>query len=237
MMTNSAIQQKTLIQMKEVGVNYRNSLNIWSRKDIWALKQVTFEVRAGETLGIIGKNGAGKSTLLKLLAGIIEPDVGLITRNVRSVMLLSLQVGFLPQLSGRENAILSGILLGMRKLQVTNSMEEIIEFSGLQEYIDYPVRTYSSGMKARLGFAVACQADPDVLLVDEVLGVGDASFNEKSKKLMVDKINSDKTVVIVSHNESTIEQYCDRVVLIDKGESILEGSPAEVFAAYKNVGV
>lgn len=223
--------------MKEVGVNYRNSLNIWSRKDIWALKQVTFEVRAGETLGIIGKNGAGKSTLLKLLAGIIEPDVGLITRNVRSVMLLSLQVGFLPQLSGRENAILSGILLGMRKLQVTNSMEEIIEFSGLQEYIDYPVRTYSSGMKARLGFAVACQADPDVLLVDEVLGVGDASFNEKSKKLMVDKINSDKTVVIVSHNESTIEQYCDRVVLIDKGESILEGSPAEVFAAYKNVGV
>jgi lipopolysaccharide transport system ATP-binding protein len=228
-------QQEPVLKLSDVGVYYKASLKVFNRKGFWALRNLNFEVYHGETLGVIGKNGAGKSTLLQLMAGIIEPDEGKIIRTSLTSQLLSLQVGFLPHLSGRENAVLSGILLGMRKRDVLGSMDEIIEFSELGEHIDDPVRTYSSGMKARLGFAVARQSDPDILLVDEVLGVGDSRFKEKSKKVMIDRIHSDKTVVLVSHNETTIKDLCDRVIWLDDGETQSIGSSEDVVNSYMGV--
>lgn len=146
----------------------------------WALKDISFDIFHGETLGVIGRNGVGKSTLLCLIAGIIDPDMGTVFRAENChASLLSLQVGFVPQLTGRENAVLSGILLGMHRETIESRMEEIIAFSELDEFIDQPIYTYSTGMRARLGFSVAFQTDPDILLVDEVLGVGDADFREK----------------------------------------------------------
>src|SRR5262249_15432514 len=142
----------------------------------WALHDVSFDLRHGETLGVIGRNGAGKSTLLRLLAGILAPDTGSIMRKTDKVSLLALQAGFIPALTRRENAVLSGILLGMERADIESRMDEIVRFAELEQFIDEPVRTYSSGMRARLGFTVAFQADPDVLLIDEVLGIGDASF-------------------------------------------------------------
>ncbi len=217
-----------------VGVHYKKSLKVFRREGIWALRHLSFELHHGETLGIVGKNGAGKSTLMKLMAGIINPNEGKITRRTPSMQLLSLQVGFLPHLSGRENAILSGILLGMRKQDVIADMDNIIEFSELGEQIDQPVRTYSTGMRARLGFAVANQSDPEVLLIDEVLGVGDAKFRKKSRAVMASRIRSDKTVVLVSHNEDTINEYCDRVIWLDAGETQEIGQSEDVMSAYGN---
>lgn len=200
----------------------------------WALNDVSFDLNHGETIGIIGQNGAGKSTLLRVLAGILAPDRGSVRSYAGSASLLSLQVGFVPYLSGRENAILSGILLGMTRREVLASMDDIIAFSELGDFIDEPVRSYSSGMRARLGFAVAFQADPDVLLIDEVLGVGDAAFKAKSAAVMREKIESDKTVVLVSHSEETVLDFCDRVVWIEHGVTRAVGSAEEVAQLYKD---
>lgn len=226
------MSEHSIFSLNNVGVNYKSSLSLFKRDDYWALKDVSFDVHSGETLGVIGKNGAGKSTLMKVMAGIINPDKGVVSKNDMSVLLLSLQVGFMPHLSGAENAVLSGILLGMRKNSVIDAMPEIISFSELGDFIDKPVRTYSAGMKARLGFAVAQQADPDVLLMDEVLSVGDAQFRKKSLEAMNERIRSDKTVILISHNEETIRDYCSRVVWINDGCSYMEGSPDHVLAEY-----
>lgn len=228
------MSKSPVITVRDAGVCYRATLNLFSSNGFWALKDLNFELYQGETLGIIGKNGSGKSTLMRLLAGIIKPDNGkVISKKNIEVLLLSLRVGFMPQLTGRENIVMSGILLGMRRRRVIELVDSIIEYSGITDFIDMPVRTYSSGMKARLGFAVACHANPDVLLMDEVLGVGDKEFRQKSLQTTKDMINSDCSVVIVSHNEKTIREYCHRAIWVDDGGIRMLGDTEEVIQAYE----
>jgi len=224
-----------VMRFDDVGVSYRKNLQLLKFKKNWALRHVSFDVKKGETLGIVGRNGAGKSTLMKLLADIINPDEGVIKREPGTLQLLSLQVGFLMHLTGRENAVMSGMLLGLRKKDVLSGMKEIIEFSELGAQIDDPVRTYSAGMRARLGFAVARQTSPDVLLIDEALSVGDAKFREKSKAVMSERIRSEKTVILVSHNEKTITEFCDRVIWLDNGEIKKIGETEVIMSAYSGV--
>jgi lipopolysaccharide transport system ATP-binding protein len=201
---------------------------------LWALQDVTLNLYEGETLGLIGRNGAGKTTLLRILAGIILCDRGTFVNHGYSATLLSLQVGFVQYLSGRENVMLSGLLMGMKCWEIAEKMDAIVEFSELEEFIDEPIQTYSSGMKARLGFATAFHVDPGILLIDEVLGVGDAAFVQKSKKVMREKIRSDRTVVLVSHSAIDIAKLCDRAVWIHKGITKAEGPTGEVLALYEN---
>jgi lipopolysaccharide transport system ATP-binding protein len=222
----------TIIELKNVGVRYRRKAGFMRSNAFWALHDISFDLRHGETLGVIGRNGAGKSTLLRLLAGILAPDTGSVLHKTDRVSLLALQAGFIPALTGRENAVLSGILLGMGRAEVELRMDEMVRFAELEEFIDEPVRTYSSGMRARLGFTVAFQADPDVLLVDEVLGIGDAGFKEKSSTAMREKIASDKTVVIVTHQPDTVLELCDRVVWVEKGVTVEIGEPQSVVERY-----
>lgn len=223
-----------VLALHHVSVVYSKKMGMFRKEPFHALRDVSFELYHGESLGIVGRNGAGKSTLLRVLAGIIEPDTGALVNNGYKAALLSLQVGFDPFLNGRYNAILSGLLLGFRKKDIVDRMDDIIDFAELHDFIDQPVRTYSSGMRARLGFAVAFQLDPDVLLIDEVLGVGDAKFKEKSSAVMKEKIRSDKTVVLVSHSASTIKELCQRVVWIEHGEMRAAGPPEEVLKAYQD---
>ncbi len=221
-----------ILSLHQVGVFYRRHRGIFG-EPFWALKEVSFKLHAGETLGIIGRNGAGKSTLLRLLAGIIKPDRGEVQRSGGyRTSLLSLNLGFIPYLNGRENAMLGGMLLGLRRHEIAARLEQIKAFSELEDFFERPINTYSSGMLARLGFSVAFQADPDILLIDEVLGVGDAQFNQKSTLAMQEKIKAGKTVVFVSHNGQIIHEICDRVVWIENGVTQAEGSPHEVLSAY-----
>jgi lipopolysaccharide transport system ATP-binding protein len=226
-----------ILSLEQVGIYYKRKGGFLGLHGdaFWALENISLSLYQGENLGIIGRNGAGKSTLLQLIAGILKPDRGqmLVERKYRA-SLLALQLGFIPYLSGRENAILSGMLMGMSRKQVELNLDKIVEFSELHEFIDQPVITYSSGMSARLGFSVANYADPDVLLIDEVLGVGDASFAIKSTEAMFEKMNSNKTVVFVSHNTSLIQQLCTRVVWIENGKTMAEGTTAEVLPKYIN---
>ena len=225
-----------LLQVRDVALRYIVRGRIFTRgqSDRWALRGVTFDVRTGETLGVIGRNGAGKTTLLRLLAGILGPDRGSVTRapGVRA-SLLSLQVGFLPQLTGRENATLSGMLLGLRRAEVADRFDSIVEFAELESVIDDPISTWSDGMRARLGFAVAYCADPDLLLLDEALGTGDAAFHEKSAAAMRERIRSDRTCVLVSHDAATIAELCDRCLWIERGQVAAAGEPRGVLAAYR----
>lgn len=209
---------EVLISLQNVSMSYSVRAGMFRWSKYTPFSNISFDLHRGETVGIIGRNGAGKSTLLRLIAGIHEPDVGRIVNHGARVSLLSLGVGFIPHLSGRQNAMLSGMLLGLRKQQIAQRMDAIIEFSGLGGFIDQPLRTYSSGMRARLGFSVAIQVDPDVLLIDEVLGVGDQEFREKSTTEMKRLIKSDKTVVLVSHNLPTVRELCDKVVWIENGD-------------------
>lgn len=222
-----------IIELKNVGVRYRRKAGFMRSSAFWALHDVSFDLRHGETLGVIGRNGAGKSTLLRLLAGIIAPDTGEMIRRTERVSLLALQAGFVPALTGRQNATLSGILLGLTHRQVEERMDDMIRFAELEQFIDEPLRTYSSGMRARLGFTVAFQADPDVLLVDEVLGTGDASFKEKSAAAMRRKIASDKTVVIVTHQPDTIMDLCNRMAWVHQGVTVEVGEPKAVLEHYQ----
>jgi lipopolysaccharide transport system ATP-binding protein len=224
---------KTLLSLQSVGVAFRpGKLSLRKRELFWVLKQVTFDLLHGETLGVIGRNAAGKSTLLRLMAGILTHDCGTLVNYGHKAALLSLQTGFVPYLTGRQNAILSGILLGLRRRDVQARMESIIDFSELGAFIDEPLRNYSSGMRARLGFAVAYQAEPDILLIDETLGVGDEAFRAKSTEAMHARIRSDKTIVLVSHSAETIRTLCDRVVWLDEGMTRAVGPVTEVMAAY-----
>jgi len=227
------MSHETVIELHNVGVCYARRSGFMRSSKFWALHDVSFKLQHGETLGVIGHNGAGKSTLLRLLAGILSPDHGEVVTRAGRVSLQSLQVGFVPYLSGRDNAILSGIMLGMRRSAVLEKMDEICDFAELGDFFDEPVRSYSSGMRARLGFAVAFQADPDVILIDEVLGVGDAAFREKSAAAMRAKIATDKTVVVVTHSVETVEDLCDRVIWIDHGVTRAVGGTQEVLAEYQ----
>lgn len=223
-----------LLSLRNVGVSFPVGKWGWfSQRKRWVLKDVSFDLDHGETLGVVGRNAAGKSTLLRLLAGIIRNDRGSLTNHGGfTASLLSLQTGFLPHLSGRENAILSGILLGLRRREIELRMERIIEFSEIGEYIDEPLHNYSSGMRARLGFSVAFQVDPDILLVDEVLGVGDEDFRAKSSKAMRERIRSDKTIVLVSHNAGTVRELCDRAVWLHEGVTQAAGPVDDVMDQY-----
>lgn len=222
-----------VLTLQRVGAFYWRQLGFLKRQRFWALHDVSFELRRGESLGIVGRNGAGKSTLLQLLAGIIRPDRGELINHGVSVSLLSLQLGFIPYLTGRQNAILSGMLLGAARQKVEAQLEAIRAFSELGEFFDQPTGSYSSGMRARLGFAVAFQLEPDVLLIDEVLGVGDEAFRAKSTRAIKDKIRSDKTIVLVSHNANTIRELCDKAVWIEKGVSRCAGEVRTVLQAYQ----
>ncbi len=219
--------------LENVGVAYRRGRSLRGGELYWALKDISLDLKHGETLGVIGRNGVGKTTLLKVIAGIIAPDRGEIRNAGVSASLLSLQVGFVPLLTGRENAILSGMLLGAPKSRIEQNMDELVAFAELEDFIDEPVSSYSAGMRARLGFSIAMQADPDILLIDEVLGVGDAAFRKKSSEEIQRRIRSNRSVILVSHNTAMMARLCDRVVWIEQGVSRMQGEAGDVLAAYE----
>lgn len=203
-------------------------------KAIEAIRGVDFEVQTGEILGIIGKNGSGKSTLLRALANIFSPDEGSIDLHGHSISLLAIGVGFKPELTGRENIMLSGMLIGFSEKQIQERMEEIIEFSELGDFIDMPVRTYSSGMYSKLAFSVTAILETDIMLIDEVLSVGDEKFKKKSYNKMKSLISQrNRTVVIVSHNLNTLEELCDRVMWLHDGKIMGIGEPQQILEDYK----
>lgn len=205
------------------------------RESFEALKGINFELEEGKILGIVGKNGAGKSTLLKAIAGIFSPDAGSINLHNKSVSLLSIGVGFNKKLSGRENIYLSGMLLGFSEKYISNKINEIIEFADIGEFINKPVKVYSSGMYSKLAFAITAILETDIILIDEVLSVGDVNFKEKCNKKMKQLIMDDKkTVLIVSHSMETIKEFCDEVLWIDDGLQKMIGPTSEVLNAYMN---
>ena len=212
-----------------------NSIGTLEDKEFWAVKDVNFHIKKGEVVGIIGPNGAGKSTVLKILSGIHIPNKGDMRIYGRLSALIEVTAGFHPELTGRENVYLNGTILGMKKKEIDERLEDIIEFSGIREFIDTPVKRYSSGMFSRLGFSVAAHINPDVLLVDEVLSVGDIAFQAKCAQKMRELLKSNVTIVIVSHNLPLIQNLCQRVILINKGEVTKEGSPNEVIPFYENI--
>ena len=223
-----------IISLQDVGVRYKRSGNVFRRKSYYdALKSINLDIYPGETLGILGRNGAGKSTLLRIISGVIRPDQGKIINRGASVSLLALQAGFDANLSGWDNAILGGMLQGYSRREVEAHLDEIQEYSELGDFFLEPVRTYSTGMRARLGFAISTIISPDVLLIDEVLGVGDQHFREKAERTMVAKIQSQQTVVLVTHSLGQIARMCDRAVLIDDGISYATGEPREVLEIYE----
>ncbi len=203
-------------------------------KAIEAVRGVDFEVQTGEIFGIIGKNGSGKSTLLRALANIFSPDEGSIDLHGHSVSLLAIGVGFKTELTGRENIMLSGMLIGFSEKQIQERMEEIIEFSELGDFIDMPVRTYSSGMYSKLAFSVTAILETDIMLIDEVLSVGDEKFKKKSYNKMKSLISQrNRTVVIVSHSLNTLEELCDRVMWLHDGKIMGIGEPQQILEDYK----
>ena len=199
-----------------------------------AIHPMSFETHEGDVVGIIGKNGSGKSTLLRAVSGIFSPDSGEIETYGNTVSLMALGVGFRPDLSGRENIFLSGLLLGYRESQIRERLDEIIEFSELGDFIDMPVRTYSSGMFSKLAFSISAIMEPDLLLIDEVLSVGDAKFKKKSyqkiRTLLSERV---KTAMVVSHNMDTLRTLCNRVLWIHEGHLVADGSTDEVIRAYE----
>lgn len=203
-------------------------------EDFWALRDVSFDVPVGSTFGLIGSNGSGKSTLLKCLAKIYYPSNGTITAYGKLAALLEVGSGFHHELSGRENIYLNGSILGMSKKQIDSKFDEIVDFSGVEQFIDQPVKNYSSGMYVRLGFSVAINVDPDILVVDEVLAVGDAEFQEKCQRKFVDFRNDGKTVILVTHDMSAVTAMCDQVAWLHHGELVATGEAAPTIAAYYN---
>ncbi len=230
-----AASGRSAFSLRHVGFAYPVRQGLFSRGRKWALRDVSFELFHGETLGIIGRNGVGKSTLLRLLAGLTAPDRGELVNHGCSCSLLSLQAGFVPYLTGRENAFLSGMTLGLSRAEVRERLPDIRAFAELGEAFEQPVRTYSTGMLARLGFSIAFQVSPDVLLIDEVLGVGDENFHRKSSQALRDKIGQGKTAVVVSHSPAAIRELCHRAVLVDRGASVFVGGVRACLAEYRKV--
>jgi lipopolysaccharide transport system ATP-binding protein len=220
-----------LVELEHVGVAFNAQRSITGGR-FWALEDVSLQLRRGERLGVIGRNGAGKSTLLRVLAGILVPDRGTLRRAPVSCQLLSLSLGFVPHLSGRDNAVLSGLLLGLRRRDIVARLPAIREFSELGDFFEQPIAAYSAGMNMRLAFSVAMQVEPDVLLIDEVLAVGDTEFQQKSGAAMNARTGEGQTIVLVSHDEQQIAKRCDRVLWIEHGRSVREGDRDDVFEAY-----
>ena len=238
------MEEKHAIEVKDLVISYQNLKKTSIKKTLLHLKRqkpdrfvavkgISFYVREGEILGIIGKNGSGKSTTLNALAGIFSPDSGSIDLNGHSISLLSIGVGFIREMTGRENITLSGMLLGFTEEQVKAKEQEIIDFAEIGEFIDMPVRTYSSGMYSKLAFSITAILGTDIMLIDEVLSVGDQKFKKKSYEKMKSLIsNKDRTVVIVSHSIETLKQLCDTVMWMHEGQIKRIGDPNEVLDEY-----
>lgn len=238
------MEEKHAIEVKDLVISYQNLKKTSIKKTLLHLKRqkpdrfvavkgISFYVREGEILGIIGKNGSGKSTTLNALAGIFSPDSGSIDLNGHSISLLSIGVGFIREMTGRENITLSGMLLGFTEEQVKAKEQEIIGFAEIGEFIDMPVRTYSSGMYSKLAFSITAILETDIMLIDEVLSVGDQKFKKKSYEKMKSLIsNKDRTVVIVSHSIETLKQLCDTVMWMHEGQIKRIGDPNEVLDEY-----
>lgn len=225
--------KEKIITLQDVGCRYSVRSGFMKMSSYEALKSVSFDIHRGETVGVIGRNGAGKSTLLRLVAGVIRPNSGEIFRHFPvSISLLTLQLGFSAELTGRDNAVLGAMLLGHSYKDAKASLDGINGFAELGDWFDEPLKAYSSGMRARLGFAVAMEMSPDVLLVDEVLGVGDESFRKKSTAAMKEKMLSGQTVLFVSHHAQTIRELCSSVVWIENGTTRMVGGTDEVLNAY-----
>ena len=232
------------IEVKDLKITYKCVKSLSMRKSLFhlrksklevyeALRGISFEVKKGEIMGIVGKNGSGKSTLLRAIAGIFSADSGSIELESDSVSLLSIGVGFQKKLSGRENIILSGMLLGFSEQEVRDKMDEIIEFANLGKFIDMPVKTYSSGMYSKLAFSITAVLETDIMLIDEVLSVGDAKFKKKSYKKMQELImDENRTVVIVSHSTETLEKLCTSLLWLNEGEIKMQGDTKTVLDAY-----
>lgn len=227
--------ETSAIELKEVNFTYRVRQDLFTSWKKPALMDVSFTLRRGETLGIVGRNGSGKSTLLKILSGVFRPDSGTMTSFVKTVSLMTLSLGFDSLLSGRNNAIFGGMLLGFTKQEVEQRLEAIKEFSGLGDSFELPVKSYSSGMASRLKFAVAINLEPDVMLLDELLAVGDVGFRKQAAAVMQEKIVSEQTTVLVSHNAGDIRRLCDRAILLEHGEIIADGNPEVVLQEYQKV--
>ena len=242
-----AIASDVALDVQDLGVRYnlqltkkntaRETLNRLLRRgredrSFWALREVTFQVQRGESVGVIGANGAGKSTLLLVLAGIIQPSAGVVQSNGHISTLLSLQAGFDQDLTGRENIALAGALLGVDHREMERRTPEIIDFAEIGAFIDAPLKTYSSGMRAKLGFSIATAVDPDILLLDEVLQTGDEAFREKSRQRIIDVLGAAKAVVLVTHDMSWVTGFCTRAILLDEGRIVMDGDPETVVARH-----
>ena len=239
------MERENAIDVKDLHISYKCLKSFSIKRSLLQLKKtdtevfeavkgVSFSVKKGEILGIVGKNGSGKSTMLKAIAGIFSPDEGSIDLHGNSVSLLSIGVGFQKKLTGRENILLSGLLLGFSEEQVRAKMDEIINFAGLGKFIDMPVKTYSSGMYSKLAFSITAILEADIMLIDEVLSVGDAKFKKKSYNKMKELIsNEDRTVVIVSHSSQQLQELCTSILWLQEGELRMQGETKKVLEAYE----
>ncbi|HEY6376505.1 MAG TPA: ABC transporter ATP-binding protein [Edaphobacter sp.] len=207
------------------------------KKEVWALRDVSFEVQEGEALGIIGNNGAGKSTLLKLLSRITAPTSGEIKIRGRLSALIEIGSGFHPELTGRENIFLSASMLGMSRSEIVSKVDSIVDFAGVSEYLDVPVKRYSTGMYVRLGFSIAAYLDPDILLLDEVLAVGDLVFQAKCLDLIAKLREDGRTIVLISHDLGAIQRLCDRVILLHRGQIVKSGAATDVIDHYQKMAI
>jgi ABC-type polysaccharide/polyol phosphate transport system ATPase subunit len=240
-------ESHTAIRVERLGVHYslkltrkqtvRDSVTRRVRREgdhkFWALREVSFRVRHGESLGVIGPNGAGKSTLLQVLAGILTPSEGVVEVDGHVSSLLTLGVGFDEDLSGEDNIRLAGAFMGMDHHLVEERLPSIVEYADLGQFIDAPIKTYSAGMRARLGFSIATSVEPDILLLDEVLSTGDAVFREKSRLRVLELVRQAKAIVLVTHDMNWVTEYCNRAILIESGRIVLEGSPSDVVALHQ----
>ncbi|WP_096190305.1 ABC transporter ATP-binding protein [Evansella halocellulosilytica] len=226
--TKLDIKDQTIVKADNLSVSYRMKNDIF-----WALKNVNFEIKEGEVVGIIGHNGAGKSTLCKLMTKILTPDQGEIILNGETSSLLGYGTGFNPQLTGRDNIYLNGMLLGIPKNQIDDDYQDIVDFSELKKNIDRPVKNYSSGMQARLGFSIAATLKPDIFIIDEALSTGDMAFKQKASEKIQDMIEEAKAVIIVSHSMNFVEKVCTRAILMEKGEIRFDGNPEEAVNLYR----
>jgi ABC-type polysaccharide/polyol phosphate transport system ATPase subunit len=228
------------VLLEKVSLCYRRSAsfflsrnkNMRGKKEFWALRDLTLTIYEGETVGLIGRNGSGKSTISRIICGSLQPDDGTVTVNGK-VQLLALGIGFRPAMTGRENVIISGSILGLSRKVIKEKMDEIEDFAELGDFFDEPVRTYSSGMRSRLGFAVSTVVNPDIIILDEVMSTGDAAFRKKANERMKDMRERIKTVIVVSHNPDQLRELCSRAVWLDQGQLVLDGKVDDVLAAYK----
>ncbi len=204
-------------------------------QDFWALQDIDLEVEKGTTLGILGRNGAGKSTMLQIISGVLQPTTGTVEVNGRLTAIFGLGSGFNPEFTGRENAMMNGLILGMDRREMLERFEEIEAFADIGDFMDHPVKTYSSGMKSRLGFAVAVNVDPDILVIDEALSAGDAAFKKRALQRMYDLRDSGTTVLFVSHSMGMVNRFCTDAVLLNRGNMISRGTPDEVVGQYRDI--